>query len=142
MKHDKEQVLKIIREYFKDQNDISTVYLFGSVAKGRTTSHSDVDIAVLFVPGLSLFQRFERRLELANDLADRLKKKVDLVDLAEADLFFIHQVMLHKEIVLDKDIERRVSFEVEKRRNYFDRKYFYDLYHRQALKRLGEKGRK
>lgn len=142
MKHAKEQVLKIIREYFKDQNDISTVYLFGSVAKGRTTSHSDVDIAVLFVPGLSLFQRFERRLELANDLADRLKKKVDLVDLAEADLFFIHQVMLHKEIVLDKDIERRVFFEVEKRRNYFDRKYFYDLYHRQALKRLGEKGRK
>jgi predicted nucleotidyltransferase len=142
MKNDKEQVLKIIREYFANQDDISTVYLFGSVVKGRTTSHSDVDIAVLFVPGLSLLQRFERKLEFTNDLEDRLKRKVDLVDLDNADLYFIHQVMLHKEIVLDRAVERRVSFEVEKRRKYFDRKYFYDLYHRQALKRLGEKGRK
>jgi predicted nucleotidyltransferase len=137
----KECVEKIIR-YFSDQCDVSTVYLFGSVVKERTTPNSDVDIAVLFVRGLSLLRRFERKLEIANDLEDTLKTKVDIVDLENADLYFIHQVMLNKEIVLDRDIDRRVSFEVEKRRKYFDKKHFYDLYHSQALRRLGEKGRK
>lgn len=131
-----------IRSYFTNEDDISTVYLFGSVVKEKTTKNSDVDIAVLFIKGLSLFYRFERKLEIANDLEDILMTKVDIVDLENADLYFIHQVMLNKEIILDKDIDRRVFFEVEKRRAYFDMKYFYDLYHKQALKRLEEKGRK
>ncbi len=131
-----------IQSYFTNKDDISTVYLFGSVAKGKTTKNSDIDIAVLFVEGLSLYYRFDRKLELANDLEDLLKTKVDIVDLENADLYFIHQVMLNKEIILDKDTDRRVSFEVKKRRAYFDMKYFYDLYHEQALKRLEEKGRK
>jgi len=139
---DKRECIRRIREYFTDQDDVSTVYLFGSVVKDKTTKDSDVDIAVLFVQGLSLLHRFERKLELANDLEEILRTKVDIVDLENADLYFIHQVMLNKEIVLDRDINRRVSFEVEKRRKYFDRKYFYDLYHSQALKRLEEKGRK
>jgi len=138
----KEDCIEKIRSYFANKDDISTVYLFGSVAKGKTTKNSDVDIAVLFVKGLSLLYRFERKLEIANDLEDLLKMKVDIVDLESADLFFVHQVMLNKEIVLDKDINRRVSFEVEKRRAYFDMKFFYDLYHMQALKRLEEKRRK
>lgn len=118
------------------------VRLFGSVVKGRTTANSDVDIAILFVQGLSLLHRFERKLEIANDLEDVLKRKVDIVDLDNADLYFIHQVMLNKEIVFDRDIDRRVSFEVDKRRKYFDMKRFYDLYHRQALKRLEGNGRR
>lgn len=139
---DKKECITKIMRYFAKQDDVSTVYLFGSVVKKRTTQNSDVDIAVLFIRGLSLLYRFERKLELANDLEDILKTKVDIVDLENADLYFIHQVMLTKEIVLDRDIERRVSFEVEKRRKYFDKKHFYDLYHSQALKRLEEKGRK
>lgn len=139
---DKKECITNIMRYFAKQDDVSTVYLFGSVVKKRTTQNSDVDIAVLFIRGLSLLHRFERKLELANDLEDILKTKVDIVDLENADLYFIHQVMLNKEIVLDRDIERRVSFEVEKRRKYFDKKHFYDLYHSQALKRLAEKGRK
>ena len=75
-------------------------------------------------------------MEIANDLEDVLKRKVDIVDLDNADLYFIHQVMLNKEIVFDRDIDRRVSFEADKRRKYFDMKRFYDLYHRQALKGL------
>ncbi|HHY05501.1 MAG TPA: nucleotidyltransferase domain-containing protein [Clostridia bacterium] len=142
MIYDKKECCKMLQKYFANQDDISTVYLFGSLVKGRATSHSDVDIAVLFVSGLSLFHRFERKLEIMNDLEDLFQRKVDLVDLDNADLYFIHQIMRNKEIVLDRDVERRVSFEVEKRRKYFDQKHFYDLYHRYALKRLGEKGRK
>lgn len=138
----KKQCIEKLREYFVNKTDISAAYLFGSVTKGKTTQGSDVDVAVLFVQGLPLTHRFERKLKIANDLEDILKKKVDVVDLEDADLYFIHQVMLNKEIILDRDIDRRVSFEVETRRKYFDKKYFYDLYHRQALIRLGEKGRR
>jgi predicted nucleotidyltransferase len=116
--------------------------LFGSTVKRKITQNSDVDIAVLFFQCLSLLDRFERKLEIANDLEDILNRKVDIVDLDNADLYFIHQVMLIKEIILDRDIDRRVSFEVRKRRDYFDKKNFYELYHEQALKRLEKKGRK
>ncbi|NMB41896.1 MAG: nucleotidyltransferase domain-containing protein [Firmicutes bacterium] len=138
----KGQCIEKLREYFVDKSDISVVYLFGSVAKGRATRNSDVDVAVLFVQGLPLTHRFERKLEIANDLEDLLKTEVDVVDLESADLYFIHQLMLDKVVILERDIDRRVSFEVEKRKKYFDMKYFYDLYHGQALIRLGEKGRR
>lgn len=138
----KKDCINIIKEYFINREDISTVYLFGSVAKNRATKGSDVDIAILFTEDLPLLDRFDRKLEIANDLEDLLKLKIDVVDLETADPYFIHQVMLGKEIILDKNTERRVSFEVKKREEYFDRKYFYDLYYNQALKRLEEKGRK
>ncbi|MGI6537949.1 MAG: hypothetical protein ACOX22_06375 [Caldicoprobacterales bacterium] len=71
-----------------------------------------------------------------------MKKKIDVVDLENADLYFIHQIMQNKKLIIDNDIHRRVAFEVAKRREYFDRKPFYDLYHNQALKRLDERRRK
>ncbi len=132
-------ILEKIKKYFKDIETVKTVYLFGYQVKGKNRSHSDVDIGLLFSPKLSTVDSFEKKLEFAVNLEDLLDKKVDIVDLEEADLFFVHQVMLNKKIVLDKDINYRVSFEVDRRRKYFDMLPFYDLYHAQALKRLEER---
>ncbi len=137
----KNERINQIAGYFEGKDDVSAVYLFGSLVKGRATHNSDVDIGVLFADGMPLFQRFNRKLEIANDLEDTLLAKVDIVDLDNADLYFVRQVMLNKEMILDRDTHRRVAFEVAKRREFFDRKRFYELYHSQALKRLEEKGR-
>ena len=131
-----------IEDYFRTVKDISAVYLFGSLVKGKARKNSDIDIAVLFTKGIPLLQRFERKLEIANDLEDLFEKKIDVVDLENADLYFIHQIMQNKKLIIDNDIHRRVAFEVAERREYFDRKPFYDLYHNQALKRLDERRRK
>jgi hypothetical protein len=65
---------------------------------------------------------------------------VDIVDLYEADLFFIHQIMKGKILIVDYDPAYRVEFEVKYRREFFDRQPFYALYHQQALSRLGRRG--
>ncbi len=135
----KDSTVKELRTYLNLQDKILIAYLFGSLVKGKARATSDVDIAIVF-DDLSLIERFDRKLAIANDLEELLHTKVDVVDLDSADPFFIHQVMIYKELIYEKDIHRRVEFEVAKRRIYFDMIPFYTLYHQQALKRLERKG--
>jgi len=132
-------ISKEICRYFSDNKNVSTVYLFGSFAKNFTQKDSDIDIAVLFKKNLDKLVRFNLVLEFALDLENILGKKIDIIDMENADPFFIHQVMLGKIIIIDKDTERRVSFEVEKRRTFFDLQPFYELYYTQSVKRLKDK---
>ena len=130
-------LIQQIKSYFTDK-EVAAIYLFGSYVKGKNRSHSDADIGVLYPSGLDKVTRFERGLAYAVELEELLKFSVDIVDLERADDFFLHQLMLQKIIVLDKDTERRVEFEVRRRREYFDREKFYRMYHQQALKRIDE----
>ena len=129
-------LIKKIKNFFIKEESVVVVYLFGSVAKNKARGQSDIDIALLFDATLSLEERFNKRTEFAIKLEEKLGRKTDIIDLQSVDLFFIHQVMLNKVLILDKDIRHRVSFEVKQRRDFFDRQQFYDLYHAQALKRL------
>jgi len=129
-------VMDIITKYFDEQQDISTAYLFGSAAKGMQRTQSDIDIAILFVDSMHALERFERKLEIANKIEKMIGIKVDVVDLESSDVYFIHQMMLKKLIVADKNIHRRVEFEVKMRRTYFDMQPFYEFYYKQALNRL------
>jgi len=133
---DKDLLIEKLTAYFSDQDDIDIVYLFGSVAKGKERGSSDVDIAVLFSEGMPLLERFERKLEIAGELEEMLGTEADVIDLEEADIYFVRQVMLNKKLLIDKNVHRRVKFEVNSRRIFFDMKPFYDMYHEQALKRL------
>ncbi|MBE7087168.1 MAG: helix-turn-helix domain-containing protein [Clostridiales bacterium] len=62
----------VLKEY-----DVEYVYLFGSYAKGTATETSDVDLLVSMpVNGLIFY-------ELIETLREKLKKKVDLLDIAQ-----------------------------------------------------------
>ena len=125
-----------LNNYFQDKHFISAVYLFGSVVKGKNRKNSDIDIGVLFDEGIDPIQRFEYKLDIANELEDLLGKKTDVVDLESAGLFFIKQFLSNKKLILENDLHRRVEFEVKSRREYFDMLPFYRLYHKQAMSRL------
>lgn len=68
---------------------LQAVYLFGSQATGEATQESDVDLALLLAAPLPP----EQRWQLSGDLADRLGKEVDLIDLRRASTVFQHQVV-------------------------------------------------
>ncbi|MHB8279504.1 MAG: type VII toxin-antitoxin system MntA family adenylyltransferase antitoxin [Candidatus Humimicrobiaceae bacterium] len=135
----KNLIAKEINRYFADKKNISTIYLFGSFAKNFNRKDSDIDIAVLFKKNLDKLERFNLVLEFALELENILGKKIDIIDIENADPFFIHQVMLGKIIIIDKDTERRVSFEVDKRRTFFDMQPFYELYYAKSVERFKEK---
>lgn len=133
---DNNLIVEKVSNYFIQNSQISAVYLFGSRVKGKERKNSDVDIAVLFEPEIDTLKRFECKLDFANDLEDILGLPVDIIDMESAELFFLHQVMLNKVLILEKNRLRRVEFEVSKRREYFDLQPYLKKHYEQALLRI------
>ena len=73
-----EKIAKICADIFKEYN-VEYCYLFGSYAKGKATETSDVDLLVSApISGLRFF-------ELIETLREKLRKKVDVLDLGQLD---------------------------------------------------------
>lgn len=73
-----DQIRKICGEIFKDYS-VEYCYLFGSYAKGKAAEKSDVDLLVAMpVDGMKFF-------ELIEVLREQLKKKIDLLDIAQLE---------------------------------------------------------
>lgn len=90
--------LSILKEFFKDREDIIMAFLFGSVAKGKSMKESDIDIAVYF-------KKYDEKLvfKLWNDLEDLLKKDVDLVVLNIANATIAWEALRGKKIVVNDE---------------------------------------
>jgi len=115
--------------------EISAAWLFGSAATGKMHSGSDVDVAVLCVPGLDKFICFDLRLTLAADLSAVLARDVDVIDMEAAPLFLQHQARRTGRLLLEKDHAYRVEFDVRSRREYFDFAPRREIYHRKQIQR-------
>lgn len=92
---DKEILIKKLRKYFKGREDVAFAYLFGSVAKGRTHSESDVDIGIYFTPATRALEyeaekRYPGEGEIRDDLDKIINREIDMVVLnrASSTLFF------------------------------------------------------
>jgi predicted nucleotidyltransferase len=109
-----------IIEYLNHQPQVSAAWLFGSVAQGRAHQDSDIDLAILFVPGLTKEQRFNLKLKLAVELTELAGRETDIVDMVSAASYLQHQVRKTGRLLLEKDHQYRVTFDVESRRTYFD----------------------
>ena len=84
--------------------DITAAYIFGSLARGRFRTGSDVDVAVLYSPGNSdKLARFERRLDLEIALEEIIRRPVQVIDLEQAGLPLQYQVRKHGRLVVEKD---------------------------------------
>ena len=75
MSHDIETIVEIIKDVGGKE-----AYLFGSVARGDNTDHSDIDVGVKGVPKNSFFK-------LSGRIMMALNRQVDIVDLDEETRF-------------------------------------------------------
>jgi uncharacterized protein len=128
-------IVDILKTYFLDK-DVAAVYLFGSYVKMKERESSDLDIGILHKTNIDPLKKFESNLDFAVQLEEITGITVDLFDIEKVNTYLLHQMMLNKILILDKDTKRRVAFEVARRKEYFDRKSFYKIYHEQALRRL------
>jgi len=88
----------LINEYLSQHLGASTVILFGSAAKGRMREDSDIDIAFLSESKLTSYDIFLA----AQELADRLKSEVDLIDFQQASTIFKAQIVNRGIVILDR----------------------------------------
>lgn len=127
--------------FLKTQPDIVAAYLFGSLAQGRATSRSDVDVAVLLtnVPGV-LADEWDRRLRLMDALRRFADREIDVVILNNAPLVLQDQVLRYGRRLYERDRAARVDFEVRAGQAYADAAPVFDFFTQAMFAELKEVG--
>jgi predicted nucleotidyltransferase len=132
--------------FLKTQPDIVAAYLFGSLAQGRATPHSDIDIAVLLkrVPK-QLGGATDRQLRLMDDFRRFADREVDVVILNIAPPLLQNQVLLYGRLFYERKRDDRIAFEVRAGKIYDDLAPMNAFFTRvlfQDIKEVGLSGRR
>ncbi|MBI4972445.1 MAG: nucleotidyltransferase domain-containing protein [Candidatus Omnitrophica bacterium] len=101
-------ITNILKDYFKDKDEVVFVFLFGSAVKGNIRKEGDIDIAVYFRPENDIeWEAFERRYKeenkIALELERLLKKEIDLIVLNRARAVLANEILRNGKPVLVKD---------------------------------------
>jgi uncharacterized protein len=123
-----------VRRVLAELPDLQLAYVFGSVAAGRATDASDLDVALLFT-GRVEPARLDRLVEALSAAAGRL---VDLVDLSKAPPLLAHQVVARGTCIVSRDPRAQARFETRTVMRYLDTKHLRSIQHRY----LGERAQK
>jgi len=84
------------------------VWLYGSAARGELRPGSDVDLAFLAARPVEPLRRFE----VAQELAERLHRDVDLVDMSRVPTVLRSQVVGHGRRIMTADLAQAEKFEM------------------------------
>lgn len=92
-------IMLSIQNIFVLYPEIKIAYLYGSAAKNRLRSDSDVDIAVSAQRPLTI----NERLNIINSLSKGLGREIDLVDLSTTHGLLLYEILTKGKLVLCKD---------------------------------------
>lgn len=121
-----ETISKKVNTSFLSYENVVVAYLFGSRAREDFTRESDMDFAILLSGSFKDPYDFVR---LIGELATALKvkdEKINLVVLNDADLELAYKVISEGSVVFERDVEKRVDFEVRVLKSYMDFKPVLD----------------
>lgn len=121
------------------QPDVIAAYLFGSLAQGRATLGSDVDIAFLLSPA-DPESLWERQLQLIGEIERFADGQVEVVILNAAPPILQNQVLRYGRLLYERDRRARVEFEVRAGQVYADLKPMNNFFAQALLKEIKEVG--
>ena len=121
------------------QPDVIAAYLFGSLAQGRATLGSDVDIAVLLSPA-DPESVWERQLQLIGEIERFADGQVEVAILNAAPPILQNQVLRYGRLLYERDRRARVEFEVRAGQVYADLKPMNNFFAQALLKEIKEVG--
>lgn len=126
--------IKKMQDYFATQKDIVAVYLYGSFAKGTINKGSDIDFGVLFNGKIDSYSRLG---EIYSGLPS-LKGEPDVrdLDLNYSPIYLLN--VIQGRLIYSKDEKKRINFEVEVMRRFYDTQHLRDISLDYMRKRLQE----
>ncbi|MBC2581685.1 type VII toxin-antitoxin system MntA family adenylyltransferase antitoxin [Clostridium sp. DJ247] len=132
-----EHIVNKSRDFIEDMNrkyKIKFAYVFGSQATGKAAENSDVDIAIYFEEEYPPMEDAFIRGDIIEEGKVFFKRDVDIVSLNNASLLLKYEV-IHDGIVI-KDNDYRADFESLSLREYFDFKYYSDIYDNAIIEKI------
>jgi len=126
--------IKKIQDYFASQKDVLAVYLYGSLAKGTTNKGSDIDFGVLFDKKIDSYRRLG---EVYSGLPS-LNGEPDVrdLDLNYSPVYLLN--VIQGELIYTKDEKKRINFEVDVMRRFYDTQHLRNISLAYMRKRLQE----
>ena len=103
---------------------ILSAYLFGSTALGISNSDSDIDIAIRIDQSLASDSYLDLRIQITDDLEKHLGCKVYIVVLNTESIKMIHHVIINGRLLFSRNLGKEKDYIVQKRKEYFDFKYY------------------
>jgi len=85
-------IKRCAKEILSDDARILAVYLLGSALRENLGPESDIDLALMLEAGAKLSST--ERLKIANDLAYKLERTVDLGEISSANLVYSREAFL------------------------------------------------
>lgn len=131
----REKVLKVLREALEKEHGLCVAYVHGSFVEGGL--FRNIDVALYYHPTPE-FNLLDRELDLEVALEEALieagfRTPVDVRIINQARLSFQYGVIKDGEILLVRDDDRRVDFEVLTLCKYFDFAPFRAAYLKEVL---------
>ncbi|MEK7826096.1 MAG: nucleotidyltransferase domain-containing protein, partial [Nitrospirota bacterium] len=114
--------LEKLKEIFKDYPYIASAYLFGSHASGKVSPMSDLDIAILLKDDAPKGRELIHKMDyLAYRIEEALQaKEVDLIELNNQGLIFVHNVLRTGKLIYDAVPDFRIRFVTKVISDYCD----------------------
>ncbi len=111
-----------LKDIFKDYPYIAFAYLFGSQALGKTGPMSDADIAILLKENAPKGRELIHEEDyLSYRIEDALQvKEVDLIELNNQGLIFVHNVLRTGKLIYDAGPDFRIRFVAKVISDYCD----------------------
>jgi hypothetical protein len=96
-----QQLEQKIVEYFQNQSEVVAVYLFGSYAKGRESTSSDLDLALL-LEREAIQSEFDLRKRYVQELGRILRKDIHLAIMNKAGEMLLAQIFKSGRLLLQR----------------------------------------
>jgi len=125
---DAQVLIERLRPVIARQPGVAVAWLFGSAARGEMRPDSDVDVGVVFAPGLPAAEREGVLVDLSSRLeAATAPHPIEVVALEDQGYVFVHRALRDGKRIVVNDEERRVDFESDALVRYLDWKPTWDL---------------
>ena len=125
--------------FFKKEPNVVGVLIYGSYARGKQNSASDIDIAVLTKNKLTRKESTERRIHYSLRLSRLLQKNVDVVLLRDAPLLLRFNIFKEGEKVYVVDKKMVNDFKARAIVEYLDFKPLEDFFFDNMIKKMKER---
>lgn len=126
-----------IQYFFKDEQNVAAVFLFGSYGTIYENKFSDIDFGVVFMPDALI--KLQEELSLEAKLSLYLKTdNIDLVNLNKAPITFRFQAIANGILLYEKDYVATSNFIENTYRYYFDYSHNLKIMRQERSKSLKE----